>query len=73
MKRRWGVIRIILLIAVIVLGCSPQAKPIEGSEPKVNIEEKKSMEPLQGITFRAEVLDPEKGLLVAPDEDSNEF
>lgn len=85
MKRRWGVIRIILLITVVVLGCSPQAKLTEGSEPKASmqekksteekrsIEEKKSMEPLQGITFRAEVLDPEKGLLVAPDEDSNEF
>lgn len=79
MKRRWRVFRIILLIAIIALGCSPQenlkvsSKPMVSSEPGVSIEENISEEPQQGITFRAEVLDTENGLLVAPDEDSNEF
>lgn len=73
MKRRWSVIRIILLIAIIALGCSPQQRLTEGSEPKVSIDAKISTEPPQGVTFRAEVLDTEQGLLIAPDEDSNEF
>lgn len=73
MKRKWSVIRIILLIAFIVLGCSPQEKLMINSEPKVSVEAKEGTEPQQDTTFRAEVLDAEKGLLVAPDEDSNEF
>ncbi len=73
MNKRWGMIRLILLIAIVVIGCSSNEKPAVSSEPMKNQEVPGSGETSQEVTFRAEVLEMESGLLVIPDEDSNEF
>lgn len=73
MKKRWDVIRLILLISILVVSCSPRKVTEISSEPKVKEETQVSVEPLTEYSFRAEIIDTAEGLLIAPDEDSDEY